>query len=333
MIRLGIMGLGYIGRVHLAAAQSLGLSVTAVASRRPLAQRDLPDGARVFTDYDTFLREAACDAVVICLPTWLHEPYSLVAFASGRHVLCEKPLALDAAAAERMVRAADAAGVILMAAQVLRFWPHYLRLREAVAGEIEDLSECNAWRLSPYPRWAEWFSDPAKSGGALLDLQIHDLDFIYWLLGPPRRITCVGRRSPNGAWDSVHTGLQFDATLATIDASFALPASWLFSAGMRLIGRDGAYEFVFKAPANVAGRQAAAQELTFYPPAGDPRLISVPEEDAYRNQLAYFYGCVGRRQPPSRCPPQVSVAVLRGVEACRQSAAAGGQPIAIEPGS
>ena len=330
MIRLGIMGLGYIGRVHLAAAGAVGANVTAVASRRAIAT-DIPPGARVYHDYDEFVRNAAVDAIVLCLPTWLHEEYAQAAFAAGRHVLCEKPLALNAAAAERIVLAAEASGVVFMVAQVLRFWPHYVRLKEAVAdGAVGAIFNCHAWRLSAYPNWAEWFRDPAKSGGALLDLQIHDLDLIYSLFGPPRAVACAGIRSDSGALDSVHTTLHFASSMATIDASFMFPATWPFSAGMRVVGNHGALEYAFRAAANIAGRDAASQSLNFFPSGSEPRSISVPVEDAYQNQLNYFLERVARHEPPARCPPRESLAVLRCIEACRQSAAEGGQPVCFE---
>lgn len=323
------MGLGYIGRVHLAAARALGATLTAVATSRP-ERAGGTEGLAVFADYDEFLRQAPVDAVVLSVPTWLHERYAIDICRGGRHLLCEKPLALDAAAARRIVAAGEAAGVTLMAAQVLRFWPQYQAMRLAIqTGRIGRLMEIHAARLSAYPPWAHWFREPHKSGGVLMDLAVHDLDFLHSLMGAPRRVQCALAPSKNGTPAAAHAWLWFDSTLATVQASYALPASWRFRAEMHAVGDGGAMEYRLAAPANVAGRQCAEQICMLYPEAGEPVALPAAPEDPYQAQLRYFLACAERREAPLRCPPADSIAVLEVADACRRSAAAGATAIVV----
>lgn len=332
MLRLGIAGMGYIGGVHRAAAEALGpdlVQVTAVATSRREAVSAPAPGApapRVFTDYDAMLTEAPVDAVVIATPTFRHERDARMAIASGRHVLCEKPLALDAASGERIVTAAATAGLTFMVAQVLRFWPQYVRILEAVAtGELGAIRAVHASRLSAFPHRSAWFADPAKSGGGLLDLHIHDVDFVYALLGAPQQIHCAGQRSTltgagrrsgeTGGFDSVWSQWRYREAIADLRGDLRMPASWPLRASLLAVGESGAIEYAFSAPGNVGALRTARQDLVYYPTTGSPSPIAVPEADPFVEQMRYFLACASSGAPPLRCPPQDSLAVMRLMDA------------------
>ncbi|MGH9469459.1 MAG: Gfo/Idh/MocA family protein, partial [Terriglobia bacterium] len=163
MVKLGIAGMGYIGRVHYEASRKISNGrVVAVATSRPgEARAFLPPEVCIFEDYERLLQDSGVDAVIIAAPTSLHERYTTQAAECGKHILCEKPLALNEAAARRILAAAERAGITLMAAQVLRFWPQYARIKQLVAeGAIGAIRAVDAWRLASYPPWGGWFRDP-----------------------------------------------------------------------------------------------------------------------------------------------------------------------------
>lgn len=123
MIKVAILGYGFMGKVHARAYASIpGVRVCAVATRKAPADRaSLPGDTAIFADWREAISEAGADAVDICLPTFLHEAAVCAACERGLHVICEKPMALTTAVADRMIAAAERAGTVFMVAQVLRF--------------------------------------------------------------------------------------------------------------------------------------------------------------------------------------------------------------------
>ena len=232
MIRVGLLGGGFMGETHASVYKKMaGVKLTAVADRNQrkgihLAARF---GAKYFSDYQELLDANVCDVVDICLPTHMHEDSILAVVRRELHYLCEKPLTLSLEAADRIIAATREAGVKAMVAQVIRFWPEYKAIREALAGgNIGQPLAASATRLIAPPNWSDWFRDPALSGGSLFDLHIHDLDFVYSLLGSPQSIYCSGIRGDGGGWDHVFTSLNYDGPGkpgGQLDDATGIPAS------------------------------------------------------------------------------------------------------------
>jgi predicted dehydrogenase len=325
MINLGIVGMGYIGRVHLEACRKTpGVQVRAVAALEAdevhVAYPDLP----IYPSYRDLLRGEQLDAVIICIPTYLHEEAAIEAAARGCHILCEKPMALDAESAQRMLHAAQAHGRILMVAHVLRFWPQYARIKELIdVGEIGSILSVTACRLAKYPPWSNWFRDPAKSGGCLLDLQTHDVDFVHWILGHPQSVYTAGTQATTGSWDHVHTTLNYPHAKASIEASYLMPDSWPFTTCIYVLGTEGALEYTFRVGANIQERQQASHFFRFYKSDGSVSEPMASNEDMFVAELRYFVRCVADHQPPRLCPPEESCEVMQVMAASLQSAESG----------
>jgi predicted dehydrogenase len=325
MINLGIAGMGYIGRIHLKAAREVpGAQVLAVATQEAAELRDTFPGLQVYPTYQELFLDDRLHAVIICLPTHLHEVATVEAAERGLHILCEKAMALDATSAHRMLEAARVHGRILMVAHILRFWPQYARIQEMIeAGDVGSVRSVTAWRLGKYPPWSDWFRDPAKSGGCLLDLQIHDVDFIHWILGRPQGVYTVGIQAPTKSWDHVHTTLRYPQAQACIEASYMMPESMPFTTGIRVLGSEGALEYTFRVGANIQEREQASHIFRWYKSDGTVIDLTAPDADMFTAQLRYFVSCVADRRPPHLCLPEETCQVMRVMTASRQSAESG----------
>ncbi len=324
MVNIGIVGMGYIGRAHYQAALTVPeVRVVAVASARgPELRQTYP--ALEVASYEDLYSDDRLDAILVCVPTFLHEQFVTKALARKCHVLCEKPLALDAESARRMLAAAKEAGVVFMVSQVLRFWPHYVKIKQLVSeGALGEIRSVSAYRLAKYPPWAEWFRDPAKSGGCLFDLQVHDMDFIYWIMGHPERVRSCGLKSTKGAWDHVGTFLTYANAVASIESSYMMPASWPLSAGIRVAGSRGAVEYRFRSSGDVSKQGEWREEMTLYDSDGKIERLSLEPQDVFAAQIKHFARRIESSGVMPVCPSEDSCFVVSLLSASARSAETG----------
>ncbi len=211
MTRIGIIGIGFMGMTHFEGAKGLkGAKVAAIATRsekklkgdwsdiqgnfgpRGSSTTDL-SGVKTYSDHRELLADPDIDLVDICLPTDQHEQITLEALAAGKHVLVEKPIAIELEAADRMVAAAREHKKLLMVAHVLPFFPEFRWVRETVAsGMYGKLLGASFRRMIAPPDWSNDMSDFRKLGGWGIDLHIHDNHFIGLVCGVPQAVFSRG---------------------------------------------------------------------------------------------------------------------------------------------
>jgi predicted dehydrogenase len=166
--------------------------------------------------YDDLLADPHVDLVDICSPTGQHEAMAIAALKAGKHVLVEKPIALDMAGADRMVAAAGAAGKLLMVGQVLPFFPEFAFLADAVkTGRYGAFLGAQFKRVISRPDWSAAISDVDQTGGPAIDLHIHDTHFIRLICGKPRQVMATGRIE-NGAVTHLNSLYLFGAGGPTV---------------------------------------------------------------------------------------------------------------------
>lgn len=210
MVRIGIVGVGFMGMIHYLAAQKLqGAKVTAICSRDPKKRAgdwrgirgnfgpagQLMDlsGIKHYAGLDELLADPDIDLVDACNPTHAHPDTALRALRAGKHVLVEKAIALEAADADAMVQAARQAGKLLLVAHVLPFFPEFAFAADAIrSGKYGRLLGAHFKRVISKPDWSSEIGDAAMTGGPAIDLHIHDTHFIGLVCGVPQRVFSSG---------------------------------------------------------------------------------------------------------------------------------------------
>lgn len=340
MIRVGIAGFGFMGRTHAAAYLRTGdAAITAIAEpskdalSKPLKATVLADEAPAtldpasvgrVDDAEALLERDDVDAISICTPTPTHAGLAVKAIEAGKHVLIEKPLALSAAEARRVVEAAERApGVIAMPAMCMRYWPTWVWLREAVRdGRYGRVLSATFTRLGTMPGWAEFYRDGRRSGGAILDLHVHDADFVRYCFGDPRSVRAVGYARVTEAIDHVVARYEFDDGPAIVEAE----GGWAFADG-----------FPFRMRYLVNFEEATASfdfpTLKVFP-RGDGGEAFEPEVDAgdgYLHEIRAFLGAIRSGREPEAVRVRDGLEVVRLIEAERASVARGGEAVSFAP--
>ena len=322
---MALVGAGSMGNVHAGAYATIpDVRVVAVVDRDRAAAEALAEklAARAYTDLDGAIDAAHPDAIDCCLPTSLHRATVEAAAARGRHVVCEKPLALTADDGRAMIAACRAAGVRLLVAQVVRFFPEYRRLAaEARDGRIGRPVLCTLLRQGFYPSGHEgWYRDEARSGGIFLDLLIHDIDWALRQFGAAERVYArlVRAEGPPPYTQGMATLRHRSGVISGLTGVWGYPGP--FTTAVEIAGTEGLLRY----------HSDEARPLRLLAPAPDVPAgadgVPLPElaagEDPYRTELAHFVDVLhGRAEPLVR--PDESLAALEVALAARASAATG----------
>lgn len=262
-VRIGIVGIGFMGMTHFEGAKGLkDAAVTAIATRnekklagdwsdiqgnfgpRGSTETDL-SGVKCYSDYRELLADPEIDLVDICLPTDRHEAVATEALAAGKHVLVEKPIAIELEAAERMLKAAADAKRLLMVAHVLPFFPEFRWVRDTVtSGTYGKLRAASFRRVIAPPDWSNDMSDFRKLGGWGIDLHIHDNHYVGLLCGVPRRVFSQGLLK-EGFVNHVSTQYLYDDPELTVSCiSGGIAAQGLkFNHGFELLLDEATIQF------------------------------------------------------------------------------------------
>ena len=324
---IALVGRGYMARTHAASYAALGLAddIAYVCAPRPGPPLEHAPRARSVPRLDTVLEDPAVDVVSVCTPTATHADITVAALAAGKHVLLEKPVALDLAGARRITEAAATAAGTLMVAQVVRFFPGYAALHRVVeSGVLGTLLAARAKRLSTRPDWAAWLADESRSGGVLVDFAIHDLDQMNLLLGQPVSVRTT-RHSEHGPFET--TVRYAGGAVGQVLSHCSLPVGAPFTAAIEVLGTRGTAEHAL-----VAG-SATEEDADPVPLPGTNllrvvtatgrRATPVATTDPCTDQIAYFLDCLSRGAAPERSPLESAVLALEVALAARESARTG----------
>jgi predicted dehydrogenase len=300
-MRIGILGSGFMGTTHARAyAKIPGVTIAAVSSRNLDKAEKLAKefGARATIDDRSIIDDPSIEAISNTLPTHLHSRTTIAALRAGKHVLLEKPFALTIADCDDMVATAKETDRTLMVAHVLRFWNEYVSLVELVhSGKLGKPISAVATRLSQLPGWAAWFLNPSWSGGAVLDLCVHDFDALNWLFGTPQSVYARGKELKPGLWNDIHAVVDYGLTNGTVEGSEFMPQGYPFTATMKVLCEKGVVEFMFQA-GGVSVEMGGGASLIVHE-AGKAYSLEAGPGDAYENQASYFVDCLRKGIEPT----------------------------------
>ncbi|MEQ1822533.1 MAG: Gfo/Idh/MocA family oxidoreductase [Fimbriimonadaceae bacterium] len=229
-----------------------------------------------------------CDIVDVCLPTDAHRACALAAVSAGRHVFVEKPIAGTLEDAAEIISASDKAGVKLSVGQVVRFFPEFKQANKLVReGKLGRPAAARTRRGGGAPK-ADWFLDHARSGGVIVDLAVHDFDWLRWTLG---EVTHLYSRSVG-----IQDGLGLDYALTTLSfdsgAVAHVEATWMDPAGFRVTfevcGSDGMVQYDSRSVPTLRTHQTSGVRS---------EAPLSPVDDPYFNQLSAFVGACRGENP------------------------------------
>lgn len=305
MVKVGILGIGFMGTQHFRAYQGYRKArVTALSDLNPNrltgdwsdiagniegggGKADLravhlhAEPADLFADPDV-------DVVDITLPTFVHAQYAIAALRAGKHVICEKPMGITVAQCNRMIAAAKKARRLLFVAHCIRFWPEYLTLKKIIDSKrYGKVLSARFWRISATPTWSwdNWLMDEKRSGGAVTDLHIHDSDFVNYVFGVPKAV-----RS---------TGVVGAVSKSCVDA---VTTQYIYPRGPEVVAHSGwiaAPGFGFTHGFCVCLERATVEHdaksgtpLTVHTADGKSLTPRVPKHDGYVAELRHFVDCI-----------------------------------------
>lgn len=249
-LRIAQIGAGGIGRTHAASFKGMkGAELAAIVDLDEARAKALQDTHAIpsfYSDYREVLKRDDIDIVNICLPTWLHEEIAIAAAQAGKHILCEKPMTLTIESAERMLEAADKAGVKLMVAFCRRFDNEWLKMRELI--QAGALGKGLVWRSLHARRGGHqpWFVQKGRGEGPLMDGAIHNFDFARFVWGEARSVVASTKsyREDATAADTGNAIIQFESgDDLVISWSWGLPVGARGATANDIIGPKGALFF------------------------------------------------------------------------------------------
>ncbi len=290
-MRVGIIGSGFMGQTHALAWANTPATLVGVHTIDPLSEEVFVTkfGVPAFSSLNALIDRV--DVVDICTPTHLHFEHVIAAAHAGKHIICEKPIARTVEQGREMIRICHDAGVQLLIAHVVRFFPEYARAKGVVeSGEIGQvavtrLSRCGFKPAAHIPD--SWFHDPEKSGGMMLDLMIHDFDYARWIAGEVESVFARSTVNSNPAASQEHGFAilrHLNGAITHLEGSWAYPPP-LFRTSLEIAGNEGLIEH----PAGSANavemflRTAEASEQT----TGLPKSPLI--EDPYTLEIRHFY--------------------------------------------
>ena len=325
MLQVAMIGSGFVAKQHALAYQALpGIELIAIVNPYPEAAADLVKefACKYYATLDEAVSELKIDIADVCAPTYLHEQYVIQAAKAGCHVLCEKPVTFTLESFDRMTAACHENGVQFMVAQVARWWPEFVSIKDYLENDkLGTLQMIYEKRLCQLPPWSVWHRDPKKSGGGLYDLNIHDIDFLVSVFGKPKSVYAIGWKTELGCWMHVVSNLIWESGVkAVVETCLEMPGPWPFSIEFRGTGEKGTLHYALQAGVNIADGERGSDFIWYPAGAEQPQPLHAEQRDMFRDEIEEFVNAIRENRQPvvtvqqSRQVLEVILATLKSLE-------------------
>ncbi len=315
-MKIAVLGAGGISGAHVPAWQRIEeAELVAVCDVMPDRLEKYKDtGARLYESCDEMLEKEQIDILDICLPTFLHVEFAIKAMERGINVICEKPISLNKEDVDRVYAVAEKNNVKFMIAHVVRFWPEFVFLRDAVINKTYGkMLTGHMLRLGSTPRWSweNWMRRKECSGLVPFDLHIHDLDYIVYTFGAP--VNVITHRAQHNDQDIINATYEFaDGSFLTCD-SWWVTSDYPFTFSYRFTFENAVIELK-EGKLMVYPVGAPAFEVKEETESTDGDVINLPATDAYYEEIRYFANCVLENKPADIIKPEELKTVLQLME-------------------
>jgi len=313
-LKVALVGIGGMGKNHFNIYKKFD-DIDFVAAcdirqeRLDLAASECPN-MHFYTDFSEMLEKEKPDVVDVSTPTYLHAEHAIAALRAGAHVICEKPMALNTTETTNIIAEAKKAGKTFMAAHVVRFMKAYAYLAEVIRTEKHGkLLKLNLRRTGGTPMWSweNWFLDKARSGHVVLDLMIHDIDFMQSLLGQPKDIV-GGLYEFNDYTNFASAIYVYDGCSVSIETGW-FKANPKFSTDFFAVFENGYVKMEGKTLIECGEPVELNAEDTIKSTG-----INITDADGYTAECRYFLDCVKAGTKPDFVTPESSAASVALVE-------------------
>ncbi|MDF2538609.1 MAG: oxidoreductase domain protein [Herbinix sp.] len=316
-MKIGLIGCGGMGTVHnlslKALSQKYDLEVTALADCRQefldRAEKQWQCAAKFSQGMD-LIQQADIDAVHICLPSYLHAEHAIAAMEKGMHVFIEKPVCLTAEDCNRLLEVHKKTGVKVMVGQVVRCFEEYGYLKTVYDNRsYGSLKSIVMHRLSSDTTWGyeDWFHDMKKSGSVVLDLHIHDLDFLRYMLGEPDSFQVHSTSFESGMPNQIITNYQFGDVFAVAEGTWDISTKMPFEAYFRACFEEATMVYSSLHEPNLVvyhkdGTVTIPKLHQEYKVKDTTAGINLSELGPYYTEIKYFYECLSSNRPIELAP-------------------------------
>ena len=328
ILKVALIGIGGMGFCHYSYYGNIpGTQVIAVCDvRADMAREKVQNHAKsqnrteipaIYADVDELLAKETPDVVDICTPSYLHAEIAIKCLNKGIHVLSEKPMTIHAEDAQRVLAAAEKNGKKFMAAHVVRYMRPYVYLRHAIEEKkYGRLLRLDMKRLSGIPRWSweDWMRHEELSGGVGLDLSVHDLDFVFSVLGVPSEMHAVYRPIRDNSTYIIST-LSYPETTVTCEGTW-YNADIPFRADFLAVFDNG----YIRCEAGVLTDNGETVTLQDEAEKKEDFGINISGDDAYAAEIAYFLNCVRNDLPVTYVTPESAAQTVALTEKLIQGA-------------
>lgn len=297
MLKVGVIGCGFMGTMHTNCYKNLqDVEIVALADVRKEKAEELAvdTNAVIYGDGKDLIANADVDIIDICLPTFLHAEYAMLAMEKVKYVFVEKPVALTKEQGKKMLKKAEETGANVQVGQVVRFMDEYVKLKEIVDnGTYGKVVNANFRRISPVPTWGwnDWLLKKELSGGAAQDLHIHDIDYVLSVFGAPKSMKSV-KNIIGEANSYINTLLSYNDFVVSTEGTWGLPTTHPFSASFRVVFEKAVVEmdggkFMLYTNESAEEIKIEKKEIVGAKDGGG----NVSDLGGYYNELAYFVDC------------------------------------------